>query len=366
MQITDANLQLMFNTFSLAFQGAYMKPPALFYDKFATVVPSSTTLQTYAWVGKLPTMRQWVGERFLANLKSYSYQLTNLDYELTDELDRNTILDDQYGLFSSVNIPMLANAAAKQPDYLIRDLLRAGQTTPTFDGANFFDTVHPVDKFPGSQGASLAVQQNYWAAGKPLTLENFASVQQSMMGFLGEDGQPLGINPNLLVVPPQLAQVGRMICQAQMVAPNVIGAQTNVGSMSNIYNSTLDGGPIQLLVVPELTGDPNVWYLMDTSKAIKPFIFQLRQPPVFSALTRPEDPNVFFRKKFVYGVDMRCAAGISLWFLAAKASALWPSRGNGFVSRAAVFSPTKSARQALRAGSAGSSIPTATSSSATR
>ena len=58
------------------------------------------------------------------------------------------------------------------------------------------------------------------------------------------------------------------------------------------------------------------WFLLDTSKAIKPLIFQSRREVQFISKDRPDDENVFMRKKYLYGVDRRDNAGYGLWPLA--------------------------------------------------
>jgi phage major head subunit gpT-like protein len=58
------------------------------------------------------------------------------------------------------------------------------------------------------------------------------------------------------------------------------------------------------------------WFLLDTSKAMKPLIFQSRREVGFISKDRPEDENVFMRKKYLYGVDRRDNAGFGLWQLA--------------------------------------------------
>lgn len=58
------------------------------------------------------------------------------------------------------------------------------------------------------------------------------------------------------------------------------------------------------------------WFLLDTSRAIKPMIFQSRRPAKLTSLVNMDDPNVFMRDEFLWGVDMRCAAGFGLWQLA--------------------------------------------------
>ncbi len=61
-------------------------------------------------------------------------------------------------------------------------------------------------------------------------------------------------------------------------------------------------------------GDP--WFLMDLSRPLKPIILQVRKRPEFVAMDRPDDENVFMRKKFRYGVDDRKNVGYGLWQLA--------------------------------------------------
>lgn len=70
-------------------------------------------------------------------------------------------------------------------------------------------------------------------------------------------------------------------------------------------------------------GEP--WFLLDTSRALKPVIFQDRKSPQLIAMTKIDDEAVFTRKEFRYGVDCRDAAGFGFWQLAfANKRALTP------------------------------------------
>lgn len=55
------------------------------------------------------------------------------------------------------------------------------------------------------------------------------------------------------------------------------------------------------------------WYLMDLSRALKPIILQERKPFTFVAMDNPDDPNVFHKKQFLYGVDGRMNVGFGFW-----------------------------------------------------
>jgi phage major head subunit gpT-like protein len=305
MELTPSNLDFLFYGFDTRFQKGY-EIAKVYYPRFAMEIPSSTRENHYGWLGKIPQVREWLGERVFNNITAYSYAIINKDYEITLEVPRNDILDDQVGLYGPLS--EMNGAAMKQwPDNLMTQLLRNGQTTLCFDGQNFFDANHPVAPADPTQG----VYSNYFT-GMPLTAANYTTVRQAMMSYLGEDGNPMGVMPDLIVVPPQLENIARTILHADLIAQSVPGNGTTA------VTNTLKGSA-EILVDPRLAADPTTWYLLDTTRPIKPFIFQLRQAPVFVSMTSPDDGNVFNRKVFVWGADSRGNAGYTLPFLAAKA-----------------------------------------------
>lgn len=62
------------------------------------------------------------------------------------------------------------------------------------------------------------------------------------------------------------------------------------------------------------TGEP--WYILDTSRSLKPLIFQDRKGMQFVAMDNPNDEAVFTNKTFRYGVDTRCNVGYGFWQMA--------------------------------------------------
>ncbi len=63
-------------------------------------------------------------------------------------------------------------------------------------------------------------------------------------------------------------------------------------------------------------GAGTAWYLLDTSRPIKPIIFQRRQDYQLVAMDSMSDEDVFMRKTFRYGVDARVNVGYGLWQMA--------------------------------------------------
>lgn len=68
----------------------------------------------------------------------------------------------------------------------------------------------------------------------------------------------------------------------------------------------------------EVAGPP--WYLLCTTRVIKPIIYQPRRAFEITAKTRLTDDNVFHDKEFIWGTDGRCAAGVGMWQLAFRST----------------------------------------------
>lgn len=64
------------------------------------------------------------------------------------------------------------------------------------------------------------------------------------------------------------------------------------------------------------TGTGEAWYLLDTSRPIKPLIFQKRKDYKLKVVDDDKSENVFNRDEILYGVDARCNAGYGLWQMA--------------------------------------------------
>ena len=313
MIISPASINALFTGFETKWWQAYTQTP-VFWNNIAMLQPSTTEFQTFAWPARIPVMRQWLGPRLANNMAPYVTTYQNLDYELTESIGRNKIEDDQYDVFATPLLQMMAEGAKKQPDYLLINAISSAATTLIWDNANFFDTAHPVDM----RNSALGTQANKFTS-SGLSLDNFATVYTKMEAFLGENNKPLNIKPSLLMVPPALRTIAQQILFADYMAPQTYGGATQVGSNTNVWK-----GSAQLLVVPELQAlslGSTTWYMFDTTKVVKPFVWVLRKAAEFVYLNNPNDQNVFQRNEFDFGVHMRGNMNYALWFLAAQALA---------------------------------------------
>jgi phage major head subunit gpT-like protein len=295
MLITRPAIQALNTSFNTLFNGAWRETPE-WGSRLATTVPSSTRTNTYGWMKRLLKMRKWEGPRLIQNLDTHAYLLENEPYELTVGVSKRDIRDDQVGVFNPL-VQEMGRQGKKWPDQTLKLLLQLGTTQNGFDDVPFFSALHPLNP-AGNQ------QNNFTATA--LNAANFAAVRTAMRGYTGEDGEPLGVNPQLLVVPPALEDT----------ANTIVTAAFGSSGASNVQQ-----GQAKVLVVPEIANQATTWYVADDSAPIKPLIWQLRAAIQFAQLTDVTDENVFMLNQFIWGLEGEGVAGFGPWFLMARAIA---------------------------------------------
>lgn len=62
------------------------------------------------------------------------------------------------------------------------------------------------------------------------------------------------------------------------------------------------------------------WFLLDTSRALKPLIYQERTQPEFTSMTKLDDEQVFTADEFRYGVRARNNVGFGFWQMAVRST----------------------------------------------
>lgn len=290
MVVNQSSLNTLYIGYSAAFNQGFSDTPVN-YPRISMIVPSGTRDATYAWMGQIPNMREWVGSREIQNLIAHDYVIKNKTFELTTKVPVNDISDDQYGVYTPL-ISEMGLSAKKHPDSLTFDLLGNGFTKKCYDGVSFFNEKHPAG------GNDKGVQSNM--GNKKLNAVSYAEARAQMMTIKGESHKALNIVPDLLIVAPQNEAVARELLFADLIA----------GS-SNVNKDTCD-----LLVIPELSDYAEQWYLFCTKRYIKPFVFQEREKAKLICKNKESDDNVFFDDEIIYGIKARYNVGFGLWQLA--------------------------------------------------
>jgi phage major head subunit gpT-like protein len=215
MIINKANLNALTVGFQTVFNNAFSATES-HLPTIAMTVPSSSREDNYSWIGSVPAMREWVGDREISNAEAFTYTIKNRTFESTISVNREDIEDDKIGVYSPL-VQHLGSLAKTHPDELLFDLLKNGFSSKCYDEQYFFDADHSV----------------------------------------------------------------------------------NGASVSNVQAGT----------------DP-AWFFLDTTKLVKPLIFQKRRDYALTALNKDSDEGVFMRNEYVYGVDARVNAGYGMWQMA--------------------------------------------------
>jgi phage major head subunit gpT-like protein len=223
MLINSASLAMLTQAVNAAFMVGIEKKTAP-WDVLAMQVPSMTAQNVYPYLKTIGSIRQWVGDRVKQNLAKGEFAVVNKDYEHTEAIPRNALMDDQYGLYRP-RFEQMGRNVTNLPSQLLYALLKTGFTAVGPDGQFFFDTDHPVGK-PGAEA--------------------------SVSNFMGGSGEG--------------------------------------------------------------------WYIVDASQSVKPLIWQPRTEFKLVTMFDETDPNVFYQKEYVYGVDGRCAAAFGPYWQLAFAS----------------------------------------------
>lgn len=274
MDINAPALRALYTAVNAAFQQGRSTYTPL-WQRVATLVPSKTATEDYSWIGEFSRLREWIGDRQINRMKGYNYTLKNKKFEGTEGIPAEHIEDDTYGVLMP-KFQDMGYAAATHPDELVFALLAAGFTVPCYDGQNFFDTDHPVG--PEGQTVSVSNMQagsgtpwflldtkrplkplifqqrrdyrltaktdagtsdrvfmtdeylygvdarnnvgfGFWqmafASKAALDDDNFDAAYQAMSSIKSDQGRPLGIMPNLLVVGSSNRAAAKKVIEAE-------------------------------------------------------------------------------------------------------------------------------------------------------
>lgn len=270
MIVNSASLAALRVGFQASFEAGLGSAPSQ-HARLVTPVTSTSRTERYGWLSKLPNVREWIGDRVVHSLAEQDYEIKNKPFELTVSVDRDDIEDDNLGIYAPLFSEMGESTGAHS-DQLVFGALAAGFATNCFDGQFFFDVDHPVlgangamvsvSNFGGGAGAAwyllctkrsikplilqkrkpwtfvskdepkddnvftrkefvygaearLNVGYGFWqlayASRQALTPDNYATARAAVMSLQGDYGRPLGLIPDLLVVPPTLEGAGKAI-----------------------------------------------------------------------------------------------------------------------------------------------------------
>jgi phage major head subunit gpT-like protein len=306
MLINGSAIRAVFTGLSSQFNNALVAVPTD-YQATTMMVPSNSTGVDYAWLNRFPKMRQWVGDKHIKALALGNYYVKNLDWETTIAVDRNDLEDDQLGIYNA-QAQMAGQSAGELYGDIVTSLKNAAFTGLGMDGVAYYSDSHTLT----NAGGTTITQDNKLtaalsAASLAALVSSYGAARQAIMKFTDEEGQPLGLMPDLLEVPPALEAVALIIANADKL----------VDEAPNPYRGTC-----RVQVNPRLTSD-TAWMLHVSNRgAIKPFVLQTRKAPTFVSQTSMENDDVFNRREFKFGAEARAAGAYGFWQLSVGSTGL--------------------------------------------
>lgn len=272
--ITNALITALFQGFRGEFQAALTATPTD-WQKVATPVPSSTAGNTYGWLGQFPKLREWIGARVVKDMQADAYQILNKTFEATVGVKRTDIEDDNLGIYRPLFAEMGRAAASHPDELIFALLAAGGSTlcydgqnffdtdhpvyantdgtgavTATSNvntsgtGPNWYlldvsralkplilqvraaadlqamtdrndEGVFTNDEYRygirARHNAGYGFWQMAYRSNEALTAATYGAARAAMRGFKADGGRPLGIRPNLLVVPTSLEATARKL-----------------------------------------------------------------------------------------------------------------------------------------------------------
>lgn len=299
MQISSANLNKLRVGFNASMQRGQQGVAPATSQRIAMRVPATTKEQRYGFLNKLPNVREWIGDRVVNNISESDFSIREKPWELTIGVDRDDIETDNLGQYALM-FEGMGESTVSLPEQLVWGLLKAGFSTNCYDGQYFFDTDHPVLDADGVTTISVAntdggagtpwflldvrgifkpiirqvrrefgeivskdketddnvfnrrefiygvdarmnvgygFWQKAWGSKQTLDAAHYKAGYAALEGMKGDHGRPLGVSPNLLVVPPALREAGL----------ELLNAERDAAGATNVWKGTAE-----LLVVPWL------------------------------------------------------------------------------------------------------------------
>ncbi|MEX2450916.1 MAG: Mu-like prophage major head subunit gpT family protein [Rhodospirillales bacterium] len=286
--VNAAAIRNLYISFSAAFRDG-LGQAAPQWELIAARIPASTKEQDYGWLGKIPRVREWIGDRVVQNIMSHGYSIKEKPFELTVGVDRDDIETDNLGQYSML-FTELGRSIAAWPDELIWPFLVAGFSNLCYDGQPFFDTDHPVldedgntisvantdggsgtpwflvddtrvikpviwqvrkdlsnlirkDReedenvfnrkefiygVDGRANVGYGFWQFAWGSKQTLNAANYAAARAALSGMKGDYGRPLGIMPKKLIVPSSL----------EAAALEIVNAERDAAGATNVWKGT--------------------------------------------------------------------------------------------------------------------------------
>ena len=223
----------------------------------------------------------------------YRTDIRNYEFAQGIQVERRLVDDDQYNQINRRASNMAdAFQTTRETDaanvfinaFTDSGTNRMGASTNGAAGVALLSAAHPH-----SPANSSTTQSNEGTLA--LTIDNLDTIRQAMRNFTDDKDQLLGLNPDMLLIPPELERTA-----TQIVAERAI---YEPGSAQ--YDVNMFAGRFRPVVWNRLT-DSNAWFLIDSTLMKQHLIWQNRIAPEFAQAEDFDGLTAKFRGYMRYGI----------------------------------------------------------------
>lgn len=274
---------------------------------------SDQASETYPFLGHVPVMREWVGQRQAKGLTGNSLIILNKHYESTLELQLKDLRRDKTGQIRT-RVDEFADSGQTHWASLASTLIVNGETTTGYDGQYFFDTDH-------NEGASGNQSNKIDAdiSALPATLHGTATdpsveeMQQAIiagvvqiLSLVDERGEPLNENASSFLVMVPIGLMKAALGAVSTLVPAMLAQNLNPNLLRNFK--------IEVVMNVRLTiaGWTDKFVVFRTDAPTKALIRQ-KETDIEMKMKAEGSEFEFDNDAWQLGIDAWRGAGYGLW-----------------------------------------------------
>lgn len=298
-------------------------------DRLVHFSDSDQAAEDYSWLGPVPALEEWIGDRIVKGLLAVEYEIKNKKFQAAIKLMR-----DWFKRQKTANIMAKIGGLAKRAGQehlqkLISAAIVAGESAACYDTQYFFDTDHvtPGAEYSTSQSNLISETldelptSNHGTANTAPSVEDMAYLIMQAIGtiqsFKDEFGEPTNQGSTDFLV-----MVGTIplatAAHGAVSKMNLASGETNqLVSMKANDGSKLN---IQVVYNPRMSSLTTKFDVYDvTPGSGQAFIVQEEEGPVVETLGEGSD-YCFDHDAYKFGVKVKRNVGYGLWRKAVRYS----------------------------------------------
>ena len=264
--------------YDLAFKNAF-EAAGTTYEQFCMIVGDSahTTIKL-PFMEQFSCMRKWLGARQIKNLEGNMITMTEDAYEETVGIKVREIETDNWGMYMPTIQQMAVAAKALWDQLAAKAILDPGAW---IDNKAFFATDRKYGKATICNKTTDA-----------LSAAAFKAAWQTMQSYCGHVGEPLAVQPDVLMVGPAL----------EFTARDILENEYEIDGTGKITVKNSCKGLAKLIINKRFVGAyANHWRLMSCGGPIKPIALQKSKEAALVSKNKPDDEGVFMEDQAIFG-----------------------------------------------------------------